>query len=124
MTTLTEEFHDGGFICSEAAGTRSREQVTVLSGEVLKAGQVVAKITASGKYVAWDYAQSAEGDGSTTAAGVLYGAVDATDGDTAGVIMARDCELNSGEIVWPSGAQQSEKDDAIATLNTLGIFLR
>jgi Bacteriophage lambda head decoration protein D len=43
MTTLTETFHAGGFMVSEAAGLRSRESVTVLSGQNLKAGAVVAR---------------------------------------------------------------------------------
>jgi hypothetical protein len=118
MTTLTEVFHDGGFIVSEANGHRSRDQVTVLSGETLKAGQVVAKVTASGKYVAWDHAQSAEADGTTTPAGILFGAVDASGGDKLGVIIARDAEVNSNEIVWPDAAQASEKAAAIATLRS------
>lgn len=124
MATLTETFHDGGFLISEAVGNRSREQVTILSAEILKAGQVVAKVTASGKYVAWDHAQSAEADGTTTPAGILVAAVDATGGDKRGVIIARDAEVNANEIVWPDAVQASEKAAAITTLKTLGIIVR
>lgn len=125
MTTLTEVFHDGGFIVSEAPGHRSREQVTFLSGEVIKAGQVVAKVTASGKYVAWDHAQSAEADGTTTPAGLAYGAVDASGGDTKGVIICRDAEINANEVVYPDAAQASEKAAARASMLTnLGLVFR
>lgn len=124
MTALTETFHAGGFLVSEANGFRSRDQVTFLSGEDVLAGQVVGKITATGKYVAWDPAASAESDGSTTPVGFAFADVDATAGDTLGVVILRDAEFNTNEIVWPSGAQQSEKTTALATLKTLGLIAR
>lgn len=43
MTSLTEGRYTGEFIVSEAAGSRSREAVVVLSGENLKAGHVVGR---------------------------------------------------------------------------------
>jgi len=46
MTVLTEDFHAGAFLVSEGNGTRSREQITVASGQTLKAGAVIAKIAA------------------------------------------------------------------------------
>lgn len=45
MTTLTEGQHAGEFIVSEANKTRSREPVTVLSGQDLAAGAVLGQIT-------------------------------------------------------------------------------
>lgn len=52
----SELLHAGGFILSEANGQRARESITVLSGEVLKAGHVVGRkftaATASGAAVA------------------------------------------------------------------------
>lgn len=42
MTTKTETRHAGGFIVSEANGTRSREAITVLSGQTLLTGAVLA----------------------------------------------------------------------------------
>lgn len=124
MTTLTEAFHGAGFLISESNGFRSRDQVTILSGENLLAGQVVAKITASGKYVALSAEQSAESDGSTTAAGILYNAVDASAGDVVGTVILRDAEVNANELVWASGFQASEKNAALVTLKTLGIIAR
>lgn len=45
MASKTEGKHAGEFIISEAGGSRSREEVTFLSGQVVAAGDVVAKVT-------------------------------------------------------------------------------
>lgn len=45
MTTLTEGQHAGEFLVSEDEGTLSRDTVTVLSGQNLKAGEVIGKAT-------------------------------------------------------------------------------
>jgi hypothetical protein len=44
MSTLTEGQHAGEFLLVEAEGDRSRESVTVLSGQTLEAGEVVGKV--------------------------------------------------------------------------------
>lgn len=44
-STYTEPNRPGQFLVSEAGGTRSREKVTIKSGETLLAGAVVGKIT-------------------------------------------------------------------------------
>lgn len=44
MSALTEGVHAGEFLLSEAPGDRSRENVTVLSGQDLAAGAVVGKV--------------------------------------------------------------------------------
>jgi hypothetical protein len=44
MTTKTEALHPGEFILSEAEGSRSRDTVTILSGQNLKAGAVIGKV--------------------------------------------------------------------------------
>jgi hypothetical protein len=44
MAALVEGQHAGEFILSEAPGNRSRENVTVLSGQDLEAGEVVGKV--------------------------------------------------------------------------------
>lgn len=57
--------------------------VTIKSGENLTRGELVGKITASGKYIKWT---SGASDGSQTVAGVLVDDCDATAGDTAAKI--------------------------------------
>lgn len=42
--TLTEGVHAGGFMVSEANNTRSREKITILSGEDLDAGAVLGVV--------------------------------------------------------------------------------
>lgn len=76
----------------------------------------------SGKYVAYDQDGT---NGSETAAGVLFDAVDASSDDAAGVALVRGpCQVNAGEITWPSGITTDEKNAAIAQLATLGILVR
>lgn len=45
MTELTEGQHKAEFLVTEGAGTISRESATILSGQQLKAGHVLGKIT-------------------------------------------------------------------------------
>lgn len=48
MTVFNEARHAGEFLVSEANGHRSREQITIASGEVLKAGHVLGRTGSSG----------------------------------------------------------------------------
>jgi len=108
MTTLNESVHAGEFLLSEGNGLISREAVTIAEGQNLVAGTVVAKVTASGKYVA----QAAGGDdGSEVAAGVLYGAVNASGGDAKGVVIARLAEVDGSAITGDT--------DGLAALNII-----
>lgn len=86
MPTLTEVKHPGEHILREVDPVICREPITVVSGQNLAAGTVLGKVTASGKYAA--YAGGAA-DGTETAVGVLYAAVDASAGDQPGVMSAR-----------------------------------
>ncbi|MCW8918962.1 MAG: head decoration protein [Gammaproteobacteria bacterium] len=214
MGVLTEGQHAGEFLVSEAAGSRSREAIIVLSGQSLQAGHVVGiasigavtsaadvgntgdgamgvvtagaaaqvgdyllTITAaaanggafqvvdpagdvvgigavgvafsggglsftladgavdfavgdattitvaagSGKHVEWDVANT---DGSQVAAGVLFDAVDASTADAKGVLVARDAEVNGGELIYFTGATADNKAAAAVQLAALGIIVR
>lgn len=118
MTALTEGRHAGEFILSEANGNRSREEVTIVSGEDLAAGTVLGKITASGKYAAYDNGAS---DGTQAAAGVLLDACDATAGDAQATMIARDAEVNGEMLGFLTSADESA---AITDLLALGIVVR
>lgn len=50
MPVINEARHAGEFILSEANFHRSREVVTISDGIAIKAGQVLGKVTADGKY--------------------------------------------------------------------------
>ncbi len=118
---LTESTRPGEFIIAEANGSISREAVTIVSGQNLVAGTVVGKITASGKYTAYD---DDNADGSQTAAGILYAAVDASGGDKAGVIIARHAEVIDAQLVWAATNDAGDKTAGKADLAALDIILR
>lgn len=121
MTTLTETTHAGGAIISEANGNRSRDNVTVVSGQDLEANAVLGKVTASGKYAAYD---SNAADGTETAAAVLIGKCDATAGDTAAAVLARDCEVNGDELVYQTSSPAQDTAGAATDLASVGIIVR
>ena len=63
-------------------------------------------------------------DGSQIAAGISYGAYDATDGPVPGGALVRDCEHNRDIVVWPAGITADQKAIGISQLAALGIILR
>lgn len=119
-TSYTEYGHACGFLLSEANGHRSRDNGVLVSGAVVKAGQVLGKITASGKYTYYDNGAS---DGTQAAAGIALAPADATDGDVKIAFIARDAEVNYNELVF---AELSPLDTAAAVtdLLALGIVCR
>jgi hypothetical protein len=121
MTMKTEKGHAWGFLISEAAGHRARDNVTVLSGQTIEAGEVVGKVTGSGKYVGWDPAAV---DGSQTVAGIMGARCDATAGDQAAAIVDTDAEVIAAELVFRAGSPVLTIADARAGLLALGIKAR
>lgn len=63
-------------------------------------------------------------DGSEIVAGILWDDVDASAADAKGVVVARDAEVNQGEIAWFSGASAGQITAGIAGLRALGIICR
>lgn len=63
-------------------------------------------------------------DGTQIACGILYAAVDATDGDAPGVAHVRDFEANAHLLTWPAGITTAQKAKATADLKRAGIILR
>ena len=120
MTSLTESNHAGEFLLSEANGNRSRENVILVSGQDLPAGTVLGKITASGKYAV---VSQGAGDGTQTAAGILYDNVDASAGDVECAIIARDAEVIEDELLF-GNESPAELVTAKAELAAIGILVR
>jgi len=120
-SVITEGRYTAEFLASEANGARSREQVTLLTGQNLKAGAVLGKVTADGKYKEWNPGNV---DGSETAVAVLYANVDATDGDKRAVIIARDAEVNGNALEYFTGASAANKTAAATQLAAVGIIVR
>lgn len=119
MAVLTEGRHAGEFLLSEANGTLSRDTIAVAAGENLEAGAVVER-NGSGKAVAYT------GESDSDIAGVLFDAVDATDGEVAGaVIIARLAEVKESAIsVENDDTPETIKAAAIVALKTLDIVAR
>lgn len=120
-TTVTEYGHAGGFILSEAPGQRSRENVTLASGEAIKAGQVLGKITSGGKYASHDNNAS---DGTQAAAAISINDADATGGDVLIAVIARDAEVNGYELVYKTTSPAVSRSASDADLLTQGIVVR
>ena len=129
MTTKTEGTHPGEFILTEANGARSRDNVIYASGEVVKAGQVLAHVPTAGdtidtiddvdspgEYVAWETG--------LVAVAVAYADYDATDADVEGVAVTRDAEVKGDSLVWPDNTTDDEKAEEAANLKRRGILVR
>jgi hypothetical protein len=126
MSTKTETSHTAEFIVSEAPGTRSREKVTVTvpAATTLRAGHVLAKLSATGKYVPYDNAGS---DGSEAAAGILYEErANATGGgvDTIATVIDCDAEVLTSSLQWTSGLTDNDKAAGLVDLLARGIKAR
>lgn len=121
MAVLTETVHAGAFIQSEANGFLSRETATVKSGEILVAGQVVQFDGV--KLVACDGELTTDDDLVTDVAGILFAAVDASDGDVANcVYVARLAEVKDDALTYPAESSDGgEKAAVIASLKKLHI---
>lgn len=128
MTVQTEGRHAAEYIVSEANGTRSREVITLLAGNSLPAGAVLAKITtgaSAGKFTVLNPTSAADpADGTKVAAAVLFAPVDATAADHAAVITARDAEVKVAALGWPAGITGPQKTTALGELAGLGIVAR
>ena len=123
MTTLVKGPTTGGFIVWEVLRDYTRETVTLVSGAgKLAPGTVLGRITSGGKYTVLTPGAS---NGSQNAAGLLWGAADATDADAPGVVLVRGPAIvNRHEIIWPDGITEGQTNTAIAALATLGILQR
>lgn len=108
------------FLLSEANGERSRDVVVITGGDY-KAGTVLAKVTASGKYTEHDPGGAG---GIETAAAVLGYDVDALAADHTGVVFVRDCEVSDEVLVFIGAIAGGDRADAITSLATSGIIAR
>ena len=122
MPTLTQAPNLGDLLKYEAPNLYSREQATVAAGQNLPLGDVVGRVTATGKLKALD---PAAGDGSEVAVGVLALAVDATliDREDA-ILIARHAIVARNALVWPAGITTAQQLAAIAQLEARGIVVR
>ena len=122
MPVIQETLNLGDLLKYEASHLYSRDQVTVLAGEVLPLGAVVGRVSASGKVKALDPIAT---DGSEIAVGVLIAPQDALAEDqTDGLIIARHAIVADHTLTWPAGITPLQKATALHQLNALGILVR
>ena len=122
MGTLTEnQNRAGAHVLEEQSAQFSRERVTIAAGADLKAGTVVAKVTASGKYV---QLAPAAADGSQTAAGVLFSDANAASADVDGTISDINTLCRADLLIWPEGITGPQQTTALANLRSAGIKVR
>jgi hypothetical protein len=124
MSVKTEGKHTGQFLISEAAGTRSRDEVTVTvpANTTYGAGYVLGKLSATGKHVPYDNAGS---DGSESAAAILYEeAVNDTDAsvDLKKTVINCDAEVHKDDLQWDD--EDNDSTAGITDLLALGIKVR
>lgn len=105
MTIKTEGVYTGEFLLSEAAGTRSREEVVIAAGSgILKAGTLIALITAAN-------ALTPTADGGNTGDGTI-GSVTVTSAAITGdyVLTITEAAANAGtfEVIDPMGLSLGE----------------
>lgn len=126
MDSQTEKPRNLGFVLSEAEFGRSRDQITIASGQgVLSAGTVLGIVTASGHYAASPNAETVGVEGAETAKAVLAYAVDATSAAVPGVAITRASQVKSAELLHEASVNDATKTAAKATqLAAAGIIVR
>lgn len=106
----------------EGENRYSRDDDILASGSgVVKIGTVLGKVTASGKFM--PLAPAAE-DGTENAAAIILETADATSADQIVVTLKRRAQVVIQNLVWPDAITATQKADAIAALEALGIVAR
>jgi hypothetical protein len=126
MTVLIAPPTLGDLLKYELNGNFTRETVTLKSGTDYPLGAVLGKITASGKYRLAPAAEVTGDEGAENALAVLIEAVDDSNADATGLIIARGPVIVSeAALVFdPSVDQAGEKAAKKAQLAAIGIVPR
>ncbi len=113
MESKTEMARNLAYLLSEANGSRSRDIVTIASGEgVLEAGTVLGKVTASEKHVVSPDAEVVGKEGAETATVILAYGVDATEADVPAVVTSGDAEVKAPMLIYHSSVDADAKVNA------------
>jgi hypothetical protein len=122
MTAITNDLTLGDLLKYEEENLYSRDQVTVVSGQNLKLGTVIGRVSATQKVKALDPSAT---DGSEVAAGVVLQSIDASAAErTNGLIVSRQAIVADHALVWPVAITTEEKTAAIAQLEAIGVLVR
>jgi hypothetical protein len=112
MVTKTEIGHAAGFICSEAAGDRSREKETMLSGQNLKAGAALGKLFGTSLVAAADGGNTGNG-----VMGTVTGGVETQVGVYTLTCIAAATDAGTFKVETPSGELLEDMTVAVAYVN-------
>jgi hypothetical protein len=122
MTAITNDLTLGDLLKYEEENLYSRDQVTVVSGQNLKLGTVIGRVSATQKVKALDPSAT---DGSEVAAGVVLQSIDASAAEkTNGLIVSRQAIVADHALIWPAVITTEEKTAAIAQLEAIGVLVR
>lgn len=122
MPALTKTNNLGDLLKYEAPSLYSREQAVVASGQNLRLGTVVGRVSATGKLKALNPDAR---DGTEIAAGVLGSDIDATLADRKdALLIARHAIVARVALLWPAAITPEKKATAEAQLAALGILVR
>ena len=121
--TLNSPLYVADWLKHESPNYHSRDTATIASGSgVLVSGTVLAKVTASGKYVP---AAASGADGSQTAIACLITPVDATSTDQKAVILTRHADVSHAGITYgPTINDATKRAAAQSQLAAVGIVTR
>lgn len=126
MDMKTEQARNLAFILTEANGNRSRDTVTIVSGEgKLEPGTVLGMVTISEKYVVSPNASVVGKEGAEDATAILAYGVDATSADVKAVVVSGDAEVKSPMLIYDASVDDAVKQTAKQTqLRSVGIKSR
>ena len=126
MPTLTMSPTLGDLLKFELNGSYCRETVTLKAGTNYALGSVLGKITETGKYRLSPDQEVNNDEGAETAVAVLIEAVDATDADRTGLIVARGPSIVSKAALVFDGSvdDATKKGTKHSQLATAGLVPR
>ena len=117
MASYTEPTRPLEAVLYETPAAYSRESLTIVSGAgIVKAGTVLGKITASGKYTPYD---DGSADGSETAAAISLYEVDATSADVTVAALVRSAIVKLDALNWHASVDATAKTAAVSALAAL-----
>ena len=119
MTIKTEGLHTGEFIQSEASGERSREEITIASGENLKVADVIAQTMTGGTITA---AADAGNTGNGTVTGLSVGS-GAQEGEYRLVCTEPAVDAGTFQIEDPDGTIIGTAVVAVAFAGDIGLTI-
>jgi hypothetical protein len=126
MATFTEGRHATEGLISEAEFHRSRDNITIAAGAgLILPGQVLGKVTASGKYVPSANTSITGEEGAEVANAIALYGCDATTADQKISAITRDAEWNGHTLSYDATVNDATKKAAkAAQLAAQGIIAR